>query len=110
MIQFQKGSSRNTQCYELRIGPHWFGISYQTIIAYRGHAGLTGEWQACRLHNSWGPTTGRHMRDLNCHQYREVDDEEMADLIRRALMLVGTNILRDRFKLPHMTAEEARDA
>ena len=32
-FSFSKGSRRNTECYEISLNGHTFGISYTTIIA-----------------------------------------------------------------------------
>jgi hypothetical protein len=50
-------------------------ISYETVIAVSGYDDK-GEWVRLRRKNVWGPTTGRHMSDMNVRDFRELDDED----------------------------------
>lgn len=86
-IQLLKGSTRNTRCHILHLGPHTFFFSYETCVAYAGPAvhqatGLDGH--AARLDNHWGPTTGRHMSDMEVKRWPVVSDEVFEEIIRTA--------------------------
>ena len=71
MFRFKKTSDRNTQAFAVSIGAHQFFISYETVIAYAGPLGN------CRLENSWGPTTGRHMSDMGIKGLPVVDENTL---------------------------------
>lgn len=92
MIGLSRGSKRKTEAYELEIGRHRFFISYQTIIGYQGKLGN------CRLQNRWGPTTGKHIREMEIHDYPIVTDEELAKRQLDALVDTAVHELgADRF-------------
>lgn len=73
---FRKATRRNSLVHELFIGDHWYGISYATVIAYRGPQAPRG----IRLHNRWGPTTGRHMNELGVKNWQVVSDDDFEKL------------------------------
>lgn len=58
-------TGRNTRAHRLDFGPHELFFSYETLIAYRGPAYPHG----VRRPNDWGPTTGRHFRELDCANF-----------------------------------------
>lgn len=80
----------NTKTYRFKIGRHTFVFSYTTVVAYLGPLG------ACRRHNEWGPTTGRHLR--NYKHFPEVSESEMEDRIRAAIVDTGLNIINNKLK------------
>jgi hypothetical protein len=65
----------NTKACVVEIGAHAFYFSYATCIAYAGPLGRA------RRANVWGPTTGRHFRDLGCGGFPVVGSDEMEALI-----------------------------
>lgn len=62
-----------------------FFFSYQTCIAYRGDApdsptpGDGGV--AIRVANAWGPTTGRHFKELGCSHFQVMDSENFIAML-----------------------------
>ena len=48
-------------------------LSYDTVIAVRGYD-VDGSDDCARRENDWGPTTGRHFRDLGCADFPTVAD------------------------------------
>ena len=63
MITLRNPTSRNTQAHVVTIGEWELFFSYETLIAARGP---NFEY---RIANSWGPTTGRHFRELGCYNF-----------------------------------------
>ena len=92
MIRFEMGSRRNTKCYEISIGGDTFYISYTTIIACRTEEGQ------CRIENSWGLTTGRHMKDMNVYNWPIVPLEELHSRIKKSIMKTGLTMSLEPFK------------
>ena len=72
-------TGRNTRACVVEIGPHAFYFSYQTCIAYAGPLGRA------RRANVWGPTTGRHFRELGCGGFPIVEPEELEALVLHAV-------------------------
>lgn len=72
-------TGRNTRACVVEIGPHAFYFSYETCIAYAGPLGRA------RRANAWGPTTGRHFRELGCSGFAVVETEELEALVLRSV-------------------------
>lgn len=72
-------TGRNTKACVVEIGAHAFYFSYATCIAYAGPLGRA------RRANVWGPTTGRHFRELGCGEFLVVEPEELEALVLRAV-------------------------
>lgn len=73
-------TGRNTRACVAEIGPHAFYFSYQTCIAYAGPLGRA------RRANVWGPTTGRHFRQLGCVDFPIVEPDELTALVLRTVV------------------------
>ena len=73
-------TGRNTKACVVEIGPHTLFFSYATCIAYTGPLGRA------RRANVWGPTTGRHFRELGCAGFPVVEADELAALVLRAVV------------------------
>ncbi len=61
-----------------------FFFSYQTCIAYRGelpNSCLAGNIWKIRVANSWGPTTGRHFKELGCDNFMVMDSERFIAML-----------------------------
>jgi aminopeptidase C len=84
-IKFKHATNRSTKAYKIVLsghsGSHVLFISYETII---GPSNSHGAW---RVENSWGPTTGRHMRGmgLTSDDFQVVDKEELNDRVKMAI-------------------------
>lgn len=72
-------TGRNTSACVVEIGPHTFYFSYETCIAYAGPLGRA------RRANTWGPTTGRHFRELGCSGFAVVEPEELEALVSHSV-------------------------
>ena len=92
MISFRKGSHRNTECYEIFLGRFCFGVSYQTIVSVNGS-------KCARLENIWGPTTGKHLKELGSYDYDIITTAQMEKIYEAAILdeaerILGTNQFR----------------
>lgn len=87
-IRLRKGSRRNTQAHVLHMGPHAFFFSYETCVAYAGpavaHATGCDSAAGARRDNHWGPTTGRHMSDMDVKGWPVVPDDVFEAILRAA--------------------------
>lgn len=70
MISIEKGSRRNTPCYIVRACGMTLYFSYETVIAVESALG------SVRRDNDWGPTTGRHMNDMDVRRIKTIVNEE----------------------------------
>jgi hypothetical protein len=78
-MRLSNPTNRNTRAALLELGPHEVFFSYETPIAYRGPAYPNG----VRRPNDWGPTTGRHFRELGCAEFGGLEPEAfLAELER----------------------------
>lgn len=74
-IRLSNPTGRNTKAHVVSIGEHNFYFSYETCIAY------DGPLVSARIPNSWGPTTGRHFRELGVANYPIVDSDDFDTII-----------------------------
>ena len=74
-VSLRNPTGRNTQAHIVTIGSREYFFSYETCIAYRDSD------TAVRIKNDWGPTTGRHFKDLGCGNFAFVSDEGFARII-----------------------------
>ena len=59
-VGLRKASNRNTPFHEVTVGPLTLYFSYQTCVAFYPPAG-----RRVVSENVWGPTTGRHLNELD---------------------------------------------
>lgn len=80
-IRLTNPTGRNTRAHVVTIGAREFFFSYETCIGFRDYSqsGLS-----VRLANHWGPTTGRHFRELGCDGFAVVEPDECERLPGRA--------------------------
>lgn len=71
MTRITNPTGRNTQAYVVLLdnGLELY-FSYETLIAVYDHNQDVGQ----RLPNRWGPTTGRHFRELGCADFDVVEE------------------------------------
>lgn len=80
-------TGRNTNAHIFTDGnENEFFFSYETCIAYRGAIQCSALHNdkmnvAVRLENWWGPTTGRHFKDLGCADFEVVTMEKFHELV-----------------------------
>lgn len=79
-VRLSNPTGRNTRACVVELGPHAFYFSYETCIAYAGPLG------AARVANVWGPTTGRHFRELGCGGFPTVEPDALVALVLRTLV------------------------
>lgn len=83
MIRLREATTRNTKCLYLDVAGVSMVVSYTTVIAarYRG--------ERIRRANTWGPTTGRHMKETSVSDWPEFDEREfearLNDMILRSI-------------------------
>lgn len=87
--QLNNPTGRRTEARELRLGDVTLYFSYDTCIAVRSPRGVF------RRHNSWGPTTGRHINEMHVRSFPECEEEEFKDKLRAAVMQLGLNLFND---------------
>lgn len=75
-INLRNPTGRKTPAHIVTIGDREYFFSYETLIAYRGRTPLGG-YAKCRVANHWGPTTGRHFKELGCAEFEIVSDEAL---------------------------------
>lgn len=91
MFSFYKATDRKTEAYVVCIGDYTLYISYSTVVGVYGPDECIG-----RRHNEWGPTTGRHMREMGISDYPEVDEGTINSWINRAIADTGMAIIEQR--------------
>ena len=76
---------RNTKSYEVFIGGLNLVFSYSTCVAMYYHPlGLCG-----RLDNRWGPTTGRHLKEMGAWVFPVVESHELEAMVEQAIQHMG---------------------
>lgn len=82
MIKIENPTGRNTKAHIVTINENEFFFSYETCIAFRGYIG--GKYMTIRRPNEWGPTTGRHFRELGCKDFDMIDGDKFELKIENA--------------------------
>ena len=77
-VYLSNPTGRKTNAHILELGEHDLFFSYATLIAYRGPNGKA------RIVNSWGPTTGRHFKELGCAGFPVVDSDGLKEIVLEA--------------------------
>lgn len=77
---------RNTKMYAASLGSLSLFFSYDTLIgaSYSGYRSGT-----VRLHNRWGPTTGRHFNEHGLQHARVVSEDELQAFVAHAVQDMG---------------------
>jgi hypothetical protein len=86
-ITLNNPTGRKTEARVVSIGNNEYFFSYQTCIAFRGKSG--GRSYSIRVPNSWGPTTGKHFKEMHCDRFELVDDTDAFEAIVN--LSVGTD-------------------
>jgi hypothetical protein len=88
-ISLKNPTGRNTKAYVVTIGDMEYFFSYETCIGFRGPAQSKTDpavsFACARIPNSWGPTTGRHFRELGIVNFPIVSQEEFEEIIEGSL-------------------------
>lgn len=90
-VRLYNPTNRNTQAHVVEVGDDTYYFSYETCIAFRGIRG--GKSLVIRRPNDWGPTTGRHFKEMGCFEWETVD----ADLFER---IVADELSEEEFLCP----------
>ena len=93
VLTFRHASSRDTKAYVIYLGQHKFYISYETIVGYKDMGG-----DGVRLKNEWGPTTGRHIREMGISDFPIVSEDELRTVINRAVATTGHQLTINRLE------------
>lgn len=80
-VELYNPTGRNTKAAVVTVGDREFFFSYRTCIAYRGSD--VDKFIQARIANSWGPTTGRHFKELGCSEFPIYTDDEFQKLLER---------------------------
>ena len=95
-IYLENPTGRDTKAYQVVLGNMSLFFSYSTCIAFfHGRVGY-------RIDNSWGPTTGRHMREMGLHEYPIIPGEEFNQRLAAALYDVACAETSDTKQLAYM--------
>ena len=98
MIELRNPTGRNTNAHIVTINSNDYFFSYETCIAFRGSSAkqvlavsgpaqkveTTSVYHRVRLANHWGPTTGRHFRELGCGDFPIVSYELFEEIVEGA--------------------------
>ena len=79
MISITNLTGRNTNARVVTIKMTELFFSYETLIAVRSVEGCY------RVENSWGPTTGRHINEMSCRNFKVVSREKLQDFAMASL-------------------------
>lgn len=112
MITLTNPTGRNTKAHVVTIGEREYFFSYETCIAFRGYTSpkkcpncghserflyesrwqcheclkpLPEKLQQLRLPNLWGPTTGRHFKELGCANFKTLSEEDFNSIVEASL-------------------------
>lgn len=80
MITIREATDRNTKCLYLDVGGVGMVVSYTTVVA-ASYAG-----RRIRRVNTWGPTTGRHMQETNCHDWPQLEEAEFEEALNEMIL------------------------
>ena len=73
-------TGRQTQARVAIIKDVLYFFSYETCIAAEGT--FDGVHQRVRIANSWGPTSGRHFKELGVKDWKILEDQDFDDLVQ----------------------------
>lgn len=74
-------TGRKTEARICIVGGRSYYFSYQTCIGFAGHD-ENGVYHQVRVANSWGPTTGKHFRELGIADWEQVSMDFLEDLTK----------------------------
>jgi hypothetical protein len=80
------GEPHGTNNYSVSMGYVTLHFSYKTLIGVHifNNPGTLHE-ASFRVHNAWGPTTGRHMKAVGLEHAQVRTEEELYEIVRGAL-------------------------
>ncbi len=82
MATLTNPTGRKTEARIATIRGDDYFFSYSTCIAFRGIDHRDGEYIRVRVRNQWGPTTGKHFRELGCADFPECSPAELTEIVR----------------------------
>ena len=94
-IYLENPTGRQTKAYQVVINDVSLFFSYETCIAmvYAG--------RGFRVPNTWGPTTGKHFKEMGLHNFAVVSSEELEQRIADALYAVARDETSDTKSLAY---------
>jgi hypothetical protein len=72
-------TGRKTEARIAIIKDVMYYFSYETCIAAEGT--FDGVHQRVRIANSWGPMTAKHFKELECKDFKIINDQDFDDLV-----------------------------
>ena len=97
-FDFRHATHRNTKAYRVFLGDAVIYISYETPVGLQGYIGST--WYGVRRENAWGPTTGRHMKEMGIHHYQEVGEAEFEEMLEQMVTQAALREITNRLDEP----------
>ena len=82
-ISLRNPTGRNTKACLITVNNDEYFFSYETCIAFRGLR--DGHYIRIRRSNEWGPTTGRHFKEMGCSAFQELDEDIFDQIITSEL-------------------------
>lgn len=91
MTSIRNPTGRRTECRIVRFGVIEFFFSYETLM------GVCFPGGAFRRGNSWGPTTGRHLREMGIDGWPVLGEIEFEHRVHEleTLTVVNSELLED---------------
>jgi hypothetical protein len=80
MLGVARSTDRNTKSIWVRVAGVDVLFSYETPVAF-----VSGDTRL-RRHNTWGPTTGRHMSETHTNTYPAVNEDEFNAALNSAII------------------------
>ena len=90
-LRLYNPTESNTQIRVVGVGNYSFLFSYDTAVAVRTPTA------SYRLHNHWGPTTGRHIKLWNADKYTVISADEMYAIMVQAILDTAADKLGAKF-------------
>lgn len=89
MISMTNPTGRHTEARAVHMGKLTLWFSYNTCIAFKYN-----DYKYRRV-NEWGPTTGRHMDEMNVRHFDDVNEDEFNQKLDTAISLYVSDTNRD---------------
>jgi hypothetical protein len=78
-VSARRATIRATPLNSIQVFDVWMLVSYETIVAFRFGS------QKARIVNSWGPTTGRHLKEGGAYDWPQYEVEEFNRMLNDAV-------------------------
>jgi len=78
-VTVRRATSRATPLNWVQVFDVWMLISYETAVAFHHNQ------QYARRINTWGPTTGRHLKDGGAYDWPQYEEKEFNRRLNAAI-------------------------